>query len=389
VSFFESGGTEARRPRRDDSWRYSDDAFSRLRREHRRRRTVIVSSVVGALALALFGLVAVIGPETIATSAHRLLAGDVAPPAAEVVAVADKSYLTEEGRALLYSSRPRIVASADVAEACDRRADDPPSGCYSLLDGIVLHQPSDPRVADFAVTTMAHELLHAAYDRLGDGEMLVLHDLLEAEIARIPADDPVHASIEWSVGEHEASRETELFAYLGSQVRPEGGFAPELEAVYARYFTDRAALVGVYERVGGFLDAVSAELTAAYDQLSADAQAQAAERSRLDADRAAHESARTQYNADADRYNQLPAEERGRWMATWTDPDGTPRSAPLGESLAERLAELEAHRAELDARTAALSEAASSLEARTAGVEAQRLDVIALLEAAYPGQSFG
>ena len=37
-----------------------------------------------------------------------------------------------------------------------------------------------------------------------------------------------------------------MFAYLGSQITLDGGFAPELEAHYARYFTDRQALVGVF-----------------------------------------------------------------------------------------------------------------------------------------------
>ncbi|MFX7739810.1 hypothetical protein ABTJ99_20740, partial [Acinetobacter baumannii] len=76
---------------------------------------------------------------------------------------------------------------------------------------------------------------------------------------RIPADDPVRRQIDWSVGDHEESRDTELFAYLGSQAWPDGGFDPALEDNYGRYFTDRAALVDVDHRVQGAVDGLIAE----------------------------------------------------------------------------------------------------------------------------------
>lgn len=383
VTLFESGGTGSP-PQRDESARAVDGPSPRVRR----RRLVAVSAVVAVLAVALLGVVLVVGPERIATGAAGIFGTDVEPPAADLVEVADKAFLTDEARTLLYASKPRIAPLDEVAAACERPADDPPVGCYSRALGILVHVPSDARVADWAVTTLAHELLHAAYDVLGDGELSAIHDLLEAEIARVPADDRVHLQIEGSIAGHEASRETELFAYLGSQVMPEGGFAPALEEVYARYFTDRAALVAVYQRVDGTVRAVYDETLAAFEQLAADEQAAANERGQLTADLEAYETARVEYDADADHYNQLPEAERGRWIATWTARDGTTRSASLGEALVERFAELEAYRVELDARTAALEQSEASAVSRRAEVEAQHADLLALLEAAYPGESF-
>lgn len=382
MTFFESG-------RPDSSWQPYDDPFRRRRREHSRRRVAVWSLLFSILAAALSVVVVVIGPENVATSARQLFEGEAPPPTAELVAVADKSFLTEEGRALLYASRPQLASIERIAEVCERPLDDPPAGCWNARSGLYVYLPPDERVADWAVTTLAHELLHAAYDGLGRGEIFAIHDMLEAEIARVPPENPVHEQITWSVGEHESLRETELFAYLGSQIMPEGGFAPELEAVYARFFTDRAALVAVHDRVDGVIDELYVGLDAAYEAVAAAESANALERAQLEVDRRAHEDARAQYNADADHYNSLPAEERGRWRATWTDPEGAAHSAPLGESLAQRLTELEQYRAALEARTSALAAAEAAAVAQRAAAEEQYADLITLLEVAYPGESYG
>jgi hypothetical protein len=385
VTLFESAEAP---PPRDDSWRWADDPFSRLRREHRRKRVVAASSIAALVCAVLFGVVLAIGPERVATTTAELFGAAAPPPAADLVAVADRTYLTEEGRALLFASKPRIASLAEVAAACERPIDDPPAGCFSSLGGISVYQPADARVADSAVTTLAHELLHAAWEKLGIGERVRVGELLEAEVARVPADDPVLSSIEWSIGDHASSRQTELFAYLGSSVQLDGGFAPELETLYARWFTDRAALVALARRMESTVDSVYSEAVAAIEGLTAQEQANANERAQLEADRAAHEAARVRYNADADQYNALPAEERSRWMATWTDADGQTRTAPLEESLRVRLVQLDEYRAALDTRTAALAAAEASAIDRRAAAEAQRADLLALLAAAYPGQAF-
>lgn len=344
--------------------------------------------IFGVVMIALTGAFFTIGPETVVTSARQLFVGEAPPPAADLISVADRSYLTEEGRALLYASRPRIATVAEVAEACERSVDDPPAGCFNSLRGIFIYQPDDARVADAAVTTLAHELLHAAYAQLGDGEVWVIHDMLDAEIARVPADDPLHERIAWSVGGHEASRETELFAFLGSEVFPEGGFAPELEAVYARFFSDRAALVAVSRQVEAAIDTVVAETRAAFDALAVAEQANADARAQWEADRQGHEVARAQYNADADRYNAMSPGERGGWMVTWSAPGSPPRTAPLGESLAVRLSELEAYRVDLDARAGALAETEAAARTRRAEVEALYADLEALARSIDPGATF-
>lgn len=179
--------------------------------------------------------------------AARGLVGIPPDPEVEVAELADRMDLTAEGRILFYDAEPRIVDSADIARICTDGQELPGdlyhAGCYLGTGRIFLLR--EPR-AGMLVTTAAHELLHAGYRRMNDVERAQADALVTAEMARVPASDPVHAQIEASVGDNAAARPDERFAYLGSQVALEGGFSAELEAIYGRWFADRPALVARY-----------------------------------------------------------------------------------------------------------------------------------------------
>lgn len=305
---------------------------------------------------------------------------------ADVSAVADRTFLTGEGRELLTLVGARSAHGDDLQRSCGATAaadDHAVGGCYSRA-GILVFVPTDPRVADAAVTILAHELLHAAFDRLGAGEVWHVRDMLHAALDGVAADDPVRQQIDWSVGDHEENRDTELFAYLGSQVRPEGGFDPELEAVYARYFTDRAALVEVDHRVTATVDGLISEYERADAALLQAVTDAAAQRAQLDAEREAYERDRTTYQRDADRYNSLAPEERAQWRQDWTGTDGVLHSGTWQEALAGRLADLDARHAELDARVAAVGAADADAAARRAAIDGQYADVLAVMKALDP-----
>ncbi|AEG42981.1 hypothetical protein [Isoptericola variabilis] len=111
---------------------------------------------------------------------------------------------------------------------------------------IFLAAPEHPSFYDDVVTTAAHEMLHAAWEQLDVRERAELRDLLEAEVADLGADDPIHEQIEWSTDGSKMARPSELFAYVGTQIGREGGLEPQLEEVYARFISDRSALVAVH-----------------------------------------------------------------------------------------------------------------------------------------------
>lgn len=173
---------------------------------------------------------------------HQLV-GLPPDPEAEIAMLVDRMALTDEGRRVFLLAQPVVVD--DLGELCGEVPDDGELvtlGCYHGFDRIYVLRGGGPYGDAVTVTTAAHELLHAVYARMSSAEREELAPLVAAEVSRIPADDPVLAQIDASVGADEPNRTNEQFAYLGSQVVLPGGFSPELEAVYARWFADREAL---------------------------------------------------------------------------------------------------------------------------------------------------
>ncbi|GAA3896807.1 hypothetical protein [Microbacterium invictum] len=181
--------------------------------------------------------------------AARGLVGIPPDPEAEVADLAERMQLTAEGRLIFYDAEPAIVDGADIARICTDGEELPGglyhAGCYLGTDRIfLLREPRTPVL----VTTAAHELLHAVYRRMDDAERARADALVTVEMARVPSSDPVHAQIEASVGDNSSARPDERFAYLGSQIVLDGGFASELETLYARYFEDRTSLASASSR---------------------------------------------------------------------------------------------------------------------------------------------
>ena len=233
-----------------------------------RRRAGVLGWLAAVVAIAVFADAATgsqLAKWFAETTSAAVGGSAVSAPAADAVALADEMHLTEEGRRAFFEMQPEIVDAKGIERACSDSGSRLPdeegwydAGCFSatkyggarMVGHIYILRPADPRAAEQMVTTGAHELLHAVYAQLGDSERAVVDGLVAAEVARIPAGDIVLEQIDSSTGGDESDRATEQFAYLGTEVMPAGGFTPQLEAIYARTFTDRAGLVDVYRRSG-------------------------------------------------------------------------------------------------------------------------------------------
>ncbi|NYI58222.1 hypothetical protein [Cellulomonas soli] len=308
------------------------------------------------------------------------------PPTAEVVALADAAYLSAEGRDLFFGTTPQVL---DAATFGDRCTDSPAAigvpagaavGCYLPSEhSIVLYRPADARLQGYVVETAAHETLHAAWELLGDDEQGQLNTLLEAEVATLATDDPIHEQIAGSVGTHPENRPTELFAYVGTQVWRDGGLAPALETVYARFVNDRAALVAVHTGWQGMLDQLVADIDTASQALADQEYANASTRAQLEADTDGVAAYRSAYADKLAEVDALPAEQRSGLQLSWVWWDGTDLPMrPADETLAAAAALLARDDADLAARTAAVDAADGAAAAERARVEGLVADVNAL-----------
>lgn len=370
---------------------------------HRRRRRRLLAWLWTGTGLLIVLLVVVVGGRLMPFAAREGLVAavpvaatlvGVPSPASEVADLAHRTFLTERGRELFYATAPRLLGD-EVAQACDRpegtEGDEIVAvGCYAGWVGpgrMYIYRPSDPRLAGSMVTTAAHELLHAIYDRMDAAQQTRVDELVAADTARLAPDDPTRAQIDWSVGSYESARGTEQFAYLGSQVLLDGGFAAELESIYAQWFTDRAALVEVYRVSLAQLEDLTDQLSGAWEALAAHEQAVADARAQYDADRTWHEQAVGLYNDDLERFAAMSSDESVGWTATFTTRSGQELTMPLADALTYRHDELEDLKADLEARLPAIEQQAADAAAERIQAEALEREVINLLDAAYPGRS--
>ena len=241
------------------------------------------------------------------------------------------------------SLRPTDAAKPEGFVAVPLRATHQELGALSVRPGRRLG-PQD----ELFLSTVA-DVLAPALDAAENAHRL------ESEVAALPVDDPIRGQIDASVGAHPENRPTELFAYVGTQVWRPGGLSAQLEATYARFVSDRAALVAVHTGWRGLLDAMDTEIRTASDALAARDAAIAQRQAQHTADAASVDYYRRAYRTKAAQVAAMPASQRQRLQLSWVWWDGTELPmAPAGQTLAAAAALLARDDAALQAQAPAI-----------------------------------
>lgn len=161
------------------------------------------------------------------------------PPAA-VSAMADATTMTDSARRLFYVYRPDLLEDKTVFNShCTSSEQTIVLGCYIRHDGIYLYKVTDDRLHGVIEVTAAHEMLHAAYDRLSSKERTRI-DALTAQVASQLTDERLKQTIENYRSRDASVVPNELHSILATEVRQ---LPPELETYYKQYFTNRVAIV--------------------------------------------------------------------------------------------------------------------------------------------------
>lgn len=186
-------------------------------------------------------------------------------PSSQIVALADQTTMTTDGRRIFYTTHPDIADKDTFNAHCRDGAASEYSivlGCYistgKLYGNMYLYDINDPRLSGVMQVTAAHEMLHAAYDRLDDKERQRIDALLQETYQNLP-DGRVKQTIAQYEASDPASVPNELHSIIGTEL---GNLPPELETYYSRYFTNRAAIVR-------FSEQYEAEFSRRQDQVTA------------------------------------------------------------------------------------------------------------------------
>lgn len=216
-------------------------------------------------------------------------------PTPAISGYATRAAMSERGRFLFYASTPTVVPEAEFDRLCALDAPDiGVLGCYTLADGrIYLYDITNIDLAAYEVVVAAHEMLHAAWDRLPIEQQEALVEPLEQAFA---AEAPESELVERIAAYEEidpTSRIPELYAIIGTE-RPQ--IPAVLEEHYAEYFDDRSAVVALWQEV----DTIFRELDDELERLNTELEALSAE---IDDEQAAAERSAASLERDISAFN--------------------------------------------------------------------------------------
>lgn len=164
-----------------------------------------------------------------------------------IASIADSIQLTEKGRQIFYVHQPEILERNNFNQFCPTEEKTIVLGCYDRKN-IYIFNVTDPKLNGVVEVTAAHELLHAAYDRLSSKEKQNINKLLEAQLAQI-----TEQRILDNINEYKNKESVDLINEVHSIIATEvENINPELETYYARYFVNRKKIFNLsknYESV--------------------------------------------------------------------------------------------------------------------------------------------
>lgn len=159
-----------------------------------------------------------------------------------VAQLAADTTMTPYAKRLFYVNRPALEDKAAFNQHCaDRMEHSVVLGCYhGDRRGIYLYDVADERLAGVKEVTAAHEMLHQAYDRLGQQEKARIHRLLQSFNDSGLTDQSVREKLDLYRQANTPDLVNEMHSIFGTEV---ADLPTELEAYYQQYFTDRQQVV--------------------------------------------------------------------------------------------------------------------------------------------------
>lgn len=160
-------------------------------------------------------------------------------PSAEMREIFDALELTNDGQRIFNASLPELLQKEDFNQKCREQSNELAIlGCYTERR-IYVYDISSEELKGIKELTTAHELLHAVYARMSDGEKWQLNDAL----AKVYEQNTERLGDEL-VAYADEQRAEELYVRAGTEIK---NLSEELERHYAKIFKEQDKVVDFYE----------------------------------------------------------------------------------------------------------------------------------------------
>lgn len=198
--------------------------------------------------------------------------------------------MTSYAKHVFYVNHPDLESEASQFRSdCQETEKTIVLGCYhSDQQGIFIYNVKDPRLAGVQEVTAAHEMLHAAYDRLSPNQKNYVDGLLENYYNHDLHDQRIIQTMDEYRQSEPNDVVNEMHSVFGTEI---ANLPAPLENYYKKYFTDRHAITN-YEA------AYEAEFTSREDKIKADDTQLAQLKSQIDSEEQSLQQQLSQLNAD-------------------------------------------------------------------------------------------
>lgn len=185
---------------------------------------------------------------------------------ANVVAIDTRLALTARGTDIFYASEPQINTQTDFNKNCGTEERTTAIlGCFSR-DRIYLYDLKNTELDGTLEVTAAHEMLHAAYQRLTILERMQVDQMIKDQYEKIKNDKAITQLMAYYEASEPGQEINELHSIIGTTVAT---LDPKLEQYYRQYFDNRGAVVKLNEKYNEVFTKLQSESEALEAQLSA------------------------------------------------------------------------------------------------------------------------
>ena len=198
-------------------------------------------------------------------------------PSEVLTSFAQRSGMNDTGEFYFYATHPSLLEADAFNKECDRKEESTAIlGCYNGRNIFIYNVPNKD-VDGIREVTAAHEMLHAAYDRMSEADKRRVDALLETEYAKLQGDTEFSERMAFYARTEPGERDNELHSVIGTEV---SNISPALEEHYKKYFSDRGKVVALHQKYASVFsglqtraDTLSAQLTQLGDKIEADSTA--------------------------------------------------------------------------------------------------------------------
>lgn len=169
-------------------------------------------------------------------------------PSSEVAKLAVESGMNDTGKHYFYSGQPTLKDAKGFNDSCgEHERSTSVLGCYVNYQ-IFLFDINNSELDGIEEVTAAHEMLHAAYDRLSTSDKASVQRMIESMLPSLESDEAFTERMA-AYGElSETDRFNELHSIIGTEVKD---LPDDLEQYYERFFTDRSKVASYYAEYSG------------------------------------------------------------------------------------------------------------------------------------------